>query len=139
MGEFPFAWDEENVGEQQRWFESGRRPESLDKGYIGRHWRTDHVYGPPPIGWHFVTFDLPGEHRGRRAFLHLGAVDGFATVYLNGKQVGTHDGNAPTSWDQPFHFEVTDQVKAGDNDLAVRIAPNMLLGGPFRPISIVVE
>ena len=139
IGEFPFAWDEEDMGEQQGWFEPARRPESPGKGYIGRHWRTDHVYGPLPVGWHFVTFDLPGEHVGRRVFLHFGAVDGFATVYLNGRRVGTHDGNTATSWDQPFHFEVTDRVKAGGNDLAMRIAPNMLLGGPFRPISIVVE
>ncbi|MAE63951.1 MAG: hypothetical protein CMJ18_06725 [Phycisphaeraceae bacterium] len=139
LGEFPFKWDEDDVGQAQRWDDPSRRPKDLDKSYIGRHWRTDHTFGPPPVGWHFVTFDLPDEHADRKVFLHFGAVDGLATAYLNGTQLGTHDGNAETSWNQPFHFEVTDQVRAGSNDLALRIAPEMLLGGPFRPVSIVVE
>ena len=139
MGDFPFSWDEDDVGQKQGWYEPSRRPGNLDKSYVGRHWRTDHTLGPPPIGWHFVAFDFPGEHRGRKVFLHFGAIDGLATVYLNGRQVGTHDGNTETTWNESFHFEITDQVNAGTNDLALRIAANMLLGGPYRPISIVVK
>ena len=139
IGDFPFTWDLDEVGEKQRWYDPTHRPKELEKSFIGRHWRTDHVWGPPPVGWHFVTFQLPAEHVGKQVLLHFGAIDGFATVYVNGRRVGTHDGNTAVSWIEPFHFDVTDLVRAGDNDLALRIAPNMQLGGPYRPISVVVK
>lgn len=58
---------------------------------------------------------------------------------------GTHligaviDGNSPTSWEEPFHFDISKRARAGTNDLAVRIAPAMSLDGPFRSISVVVK
>jgi hypothetical protein len=70
------------------------------------------------------------EHRGAawclRAFhlaavdghwtLHFGAVMGRAEVLLNGHSVGTHDGDFT-----PFSFDVTPYVRAGSNEVAVRI------------------
>jgi beta-galactosidase/beta-glucuronidase len=91
------------------------------------------------VGWHFVTFELPAEHVGRKVFLHFGAIDGLATIHVNGRRVGTHDGNTAAAWDEPFHFDVTGLVRTGDNDLALRVAANMQLCGPFRPISVVVK
>lgn len=138
IGEHPFIWDEADVGQAQRWHAAANRPAGLAKQYIGRHWRTRHLPGPLRTGWHFVSFQLADEHRNRQVLLHFGAVDGLADVYVNGRPVGSHDGNTETAWDQPFHFDISDQVKSGANDLAVRVAPAGGLGGPFRPISIVV-
>ena len=139
IGEFPFKSDPDGQGQKQQWYKRSHRPKALGKNQIGRHWQTDHVVGPPPPGWHFITVQLSAEHARKKVFIHFGAIDGFAAVYFNGRQIGTHDGNTPSTWDEPFHFDVTGIVKAGENDLAVLIAPNMLLGGPFRPISVVVK
>ncbi|MDP7348932.1 MAG: hypothetical protein QF735_11890, partial [Phycisphaeraceae bacterium] len=137
IGESPFAWDLDDVGVKQRWFDASQRPAELENKFIGRHWNTDHTWGPLPAGWHFVTFDVPADHAGKRVLLHFGAIDGHATVYVNGRHVGAHDGNVD-AWDEPFHFDVTNVVRSGNNDLTLRIAPCMQLGGPFRPISVIV-
>ncbi|MDZ7721462.1 MAG: glycoside hydrolase family 2 TIM barrel-domain containing protein [candidate division KSB1 bacterium] len=51
-----------------------------------------------------------------RLFLYFGAVNYHARVYLNGEKLGEHIGGFT-----PFHFEITDQVKAGKNDLILMV------------------
>ena len=49
--------------------------------------------------------------------LHFGAVDYFATVWLNGRQVGEHEGGY-----LPFELDVTDALRPdGPNELIVRV------------------
>ena len=51
---------------------------------------------------------------GKRLFLHFGAANYEAQVWLNGKKLGTHTGGFT-----PFEFEITDKIKANDNSLVV--------------------
>ncbi len=50
------------------------------------------------------------------AVLHFGAVDYQATVWLNGQKVSDHEGGY-----LPFEFDVSDMLRAGANELAVRV------------------
>ena len=59
----------------------------------------------------FVVEDLPGKER---ILLHFGAVDNFATVWVNGTKVGEHRGGYT-----PFTFDITSLVKEGENTLTV--------------------
>ncbi len=54
--------------------------------------------------------------RGERYYLYFGGANFTTTVYLNGAALGQHKGGYT-----PFDFEVTDLLKAGDNDLVVRV------------------
>ena len=51
----------------------------------------------------------------KRLFLHFGAVNYIADVYLNGEKLGSHEGGFT-----PFQFEITDKVKE-QNDVVVRV------------------
>lgn len=53
---------------------------------------------------------------GKRLFIHFGAVNYLAEVYLNGEKIGSHEGGFT-----PFQFEITGKVKAGDNSLIVKV------------------
>lgn len=53
---------------------------------------------------------------GKRAFLRFEAVNYRAYVYLNGKEVGRHEGGFT-----PFVLEVTEALRAGDNRLVVGV------------------
>ena len=53
---------------------------------------------------------------GKRLFLYFGAVNYLANVYLNGEPLGTHEGGFT-----PFHFDITDKVKDGDNFVVLRV------------------
>ncbi len=59
-------------------------------------------------------FTVPNGWKGGRVFLHFGAVDYFAKVFINSVPVGTHTGGYT-----PFRFDITDYLKDGENILAL--------------------
>lgn len=62
-------------------------------------------------------FTLPDGFNKGRVFVHFGAVDQIATVYLNGKELGTHKGGYT-----PFKFELTKAlIENGENTLVVKV------------------
>ncbi len=65
--------------------------------------------------WYRKVFDyqLPP---GARLFVHFGAANYEAHVYLNGTKLGTHEGGFT-----PFNFEITEQVRAEGNSLVVKV------------------
>lgn len=63
-------------------------------------------------GRHFDADPKPGE----REILYFGAVSYRCNVYLNGKMIGCHEGGFT-----PFEFDVTGDLKKGDNFLAVEV------------------
>jgi len=65
--------------------------------------------------WYKRSFDYAKSPK-NRLFLHFGACNYFAAVYLNGEELGEHEGGFT-----PFDFEITDRVRAKDNFLVLRI------------------
>ena len=53
---------------------------------------------------------------GKKTFAYFGAVNYEANVYLNGEKIGEHTGGFT-----PFHFDITDKVKEGNNFIIVRV------------------
>lgn len=66
----------------------------------------DFMYGL----WYQKTVTLTEENCAGRVFLHFGAVDYEATVFVNGKKAGNHRGGYVS-----FKFEITAFVKPGEN------------------------
>ena len=64
--------------------------------------------------WYRRTVDIPAEKLGGRVFLHFGAVDYEAFVYVNGTLVGSHKGGYIH-----FSFDITGFVRAGENVITV--------------------
>lgn len=52
----------------------------------------------------------------KRAFLHFGAVNYDAKIYLNGQKLGEHQGGFT-----PFSFEITNKVQEGTNYVVVKV------------------
>ena len=63
--------------------------------------------------WYARKFDVQKEAN-KRQFLYFGAVSYRCRIYLNGQEIGKHEGGFT-----PFQIEVTDQLKEKDNFLAV--------------------
>lgn len=61
---------------------------------------------------------------GKRLFLHFGAVNYLAEVYLNGEKIGSHEGGFT-----PFQFEIGSQVRDGVNTVIVKVNSNRLGNG----------
>lgn len=77
--------------------------------------------------WYNRTFRIPASWRGKDIMLNFGAVDWRATVWVNGIEVGTHEGGYA-----PFCFNITDALKKGDNELTVRVWDPTDKGGQPR-------
>lgn len=60
--------------------------------------------------WYRREFLVPPEWAGSRVFLHFGAVDYLARVYVNGQPAGTHLGGYSS-----FCFDITDFLCPGTN------------------------
>jgi hypothetical protein len=66
--------------------------------------------------WYRRTFCRPDVKGDERVLLHFGAVDWLATVYINGREVGRHQGGY-----QQFSFDITDDLGAGNSELVVSV------------------
>ncbi len=67
--------------------------------------------------WYRLDFESPEREAGQRVFLDFDGLDTFATVYLNGSEIGRH-ANMFTS----LRLDVTERLAAGQNKLAVCLA-----------------
>lgn len=66
--------------------------------------------------WFQRRFDVADVKPGQRSFLRFEAVNYRAVVYLNGKEIGRHEGGFT-----PFVFEVTEALRAQGNRLVVGV------------------
>jgi beta-glucuronidase len=66
--------------------------------------------------WLKRSFDVAPMAAGHRLFLHFGAVNYRAEVYLNGIKLGAHEGGFT-----PFNFEVSAVLRPRGNDLVVKV------------------
>ena len=65
--------------------------------------------------WYRRSFTTP-KTNGQQTLLNFEAVDYDATVWVNGKEVGSHRGGHT-----PFTFDITDALVNGENELVVRV------------------
>lgn len=122
-GDWEFSFDDDNVGLAERWFlaDSFDRqiavpfpPESVASGINDTSFHR--------LAWYRRTltdadFAQAGHSAGRRLVLHFGAVDYRARVWVDGTQVGSHEGGHT-----PFSFDVTDALGDGaEHSIVVRV------------------
>lgn len=70
--------------------------------------------------WYRRTLTIPESMKGKNILLHFDAVDWEATVYVNGKKVGSHTGGY-----DPFYFDITSALTdGGEQEIAVYIHDN---------------
>ncbi|KIA95158.1 beta-galactosidase [Pedobacter kyungheensis] len=73
--------------------------------------------GKDSLLWYKTSFTIPSNMKGKDILLHFGAVDWRATVSINGKEVGKHEGGF-----DPFSFNITPFLnKSGNQTLTVEV------------------
>ncbi len=116
-GRWDFDFDDQNKGIADDWAGGARKlakdiqvPYCFESTKSGVGDTSFH-----PWVWYRRTFSVPDAWKGQRVLLHFGAVDYHATVWVNGKRAGDHEGG-----NVPFRFDVTPFLKAGANVVTLR-------------------
>ncbi len=116
-GWWEFRFDPEDRGLADSWF----RGDTV----AGRRIRVPFPWGSPlsavpdeaEIAWYRRAIEIPAAWEGRRVFVVVGACDWRTTAWLDGVELGTHQGGY-----LPFEFELTPHVRAGaSHQLVLRV------------------
>lgn len=116
-GPWQFRFDPSDAGLGQVWQDGG---EEFDREILVPFPWGAPLSGIPDsadIGWYRRTINVPESWTGRRIFLVVGASDWMTTAWLDGVELGEHQGGYT-----PFEFELTSLIEPGqDHDLVMRV------------------
>jgi tetratricopeptide (TPR) repeat protein len=103
-----------------------------EKNEIKPNWEAEKILVPYPIEsalsgvkkellpsqnlWYRKRIQKPILKDGEKVILNFGAVDWQATVFLNGKEIGQHQGGYTA-----FSFDITNALMSGTNELVVKV------------------
>ncbi len=119
-GAWNFAFDPENAGETNGWFQPDYAdwPKTITVPYPWES-RLSGIADTNYKGtaWYQRRFTLPAEWNGKQILLHFGAVDWYAKVWVDGTLVGEHDGGYT-----PFSFVINPALQGeGEHVLTVKV------------------
>lgn len=117
-GIWQFAFDEQNMGIQEKWF--------IPEKQLNQTIRVPFCYQAEASGihcekmvdtvWYRRKVSLPDNFLGKHVLLRFIAVDYQTFVYINGLYQGMHEGGYSS-----FSFDITDALHEGENDICLRI------------------
>jgi hypothetical protein len=135
-----FKDDRDHVGVARGYFKPDHPVGDFTKIRIGSFW--DHQ-GDTVLeeGWYRLRYKCPKLPEGKRVFLHFGAVDETAWLYVDGELIAWYDTAHPgKTWNRPFLLEVTGDLKgAAEHLLAIRVGNTLGAGGIHKPVRLMVE
>ncbi len=114
-GEWDFELDNGRSGIARKMYEDGDFSMKINVPFCPQSKLSgleilDFMYGV----WYRRTINLTADRISGKTFIHFGAVDYKAYVYINGKQAGTHSGGYIS-----FKFDISDLVIEGENTIVV--------------------
>jgi beta-glucuronidase len=115
-GIWDFKTDPEEIGEQNEWFNGliESRPIAVPGSWNEQY---EDLYNYLGLAWYVRRTYVPSSWQGQRVFIRVGSANYYGTVYVNGEQVGAHEGGH-----LPFAFEITNLVKwDAENVIAISV------------------
>jgi hypothetical protein len=116
-GRWSFDFDQSNVGLKENWQNGNKN--------FNKQINVPFPWGSPlsgvsneaDIAWYQRTINVSESWNQKRTFITIGAADWETTVYLDGKELGKHQGGYT-----PFSFELTPFLKYGqDQKITIRV------------------
>jgi glycosidase len=130
QGPWSFRTDPQNVGVSAGWMQK-----EIDTGWtsitVPGAWE-DHSEATSydGVAWYRTAFVAPAADEPWS--LYFEGVDDDATVWLNGKEIGSHVGHA-----DPFVVDAGEAARPGNNQLAVRVVDHAGPGGLYRSVHLI--
>lgn len=117
-GTWDFDTDPNDTGRIDRWYQSHDYAETIIVPFTMNASASGASHLPScDIIWYSRTFTLPEDWQPGTRLLHFGACDHKTWVYVNGELAGEHTGGYAA-----FHMDVTHLLRAGENNLTLRVS-----------------
>lgn len=119
-GLWKFSLDVDDKGEDKRWFQGlpSSRPIGVPGSWNEQYEDTMFYMGS---AWYQTEFHVPPQFRGQRLALRIGAAGYYASVWLDGELLGTHEGSS-----LPFEYDITRRARPGNAHMLVLKIDNRL-------------
>lgn len=116
-GVWKFAFDDDNRGLREKWFESAALDQEIIVPFVFQSLLSGiGTNAFHDIVWYARQFNTPAAWQGQRLMLHFGAVDYRAWVWVNGTFAAYHEGGHT-----PFAVDITALARANANTVVVRV------------------
>jgi len=104
-GIWDFQIDPDNIGIQNCWFNglSRSRPIAVPGSWNEQYEDIFNYFG---LGWYLKREFIPQSWQGESVFIRVGSACYYGTVYINGQEIGSHEGGH-----LPFEFDITNLIK----------------------------
>jgi hypothetical protein len=104
-GKWDFEFDSMDIGLKKDW--NNPKAHFSKKILVPFPWGSDlsEVKDEADIAWYQRSIKVPGAWKGRKVFVTIGASDWLTTLWLDGKEIGTHQGGY-----MPFSFDLSTQI-----------------------------
>ncbi len=139
----------------QQWrFQTDPKDEGLAKGWMKTDfpdqnwpfinadgWWQDQGYpNYHGVAWYRKTIPIIMPEKKRNCFLHFGAIDGDAAIFINDRKIGEHNLLPNGSgWDSPLYFDLSEFVTDGKTTtIAVRVKKTAYKCGIFKGVKIIM-
>lgn len=125
-GAWEFAFDDTDAGMLEGWYDGRNLPQTIIVPFpyqseaSGINDKEIHE-----VVWYARSFQWESSWQDQDVLLHFGAVDYFATVWVNGREVGHNRGGHV-----PFSFDIAPFLRKGENRITVRVVDR---NDPYQP------
>ncbi|WP_394990499.1 glycoside hydrolase family 2 protein [Emticicia sp.] len=115
-GNWSFEFDKNDAGMTEKWY-SGKKTFTKTIS-VPFPWGSplSGVKDEADIAWYSRSITVKPEWKGKRVFVTIGASDWKTTVWLDGKELGSHQGGYT-----PFSFELTNLKHGTKQNLVIRV------------------
>ncbi|MBO5760511.1 MAG: DUF4838 domain-containing protein [Lentisphaeria bacterium] len=151
--EWHFALDAKNTGMKNKIYTlPPEKFEKWEKIPVGIFWEnapkgkvTEALYNKLKdyngLAWYAIRLAVPANMKGKKVFLHFGAVDEACTVFVNGKKAGAHPFINKWDWKTPFTIEITANIDYSKKyqNIFVQVEDKSGVGGIWRKVWLVTK
>lgn len=139
-----FTTDPEKKGIQQGYFTSEFEDKSWAPITTIGPWQSHGFEKYHGTAWYRKTITVPASDidptwlDGKKVLLFVGAVDGDAVFYLNGRKIAERkQSDYLDSWQIPFALDVSSSLIVGKNTLAVQVTKEKFASGLYKGVSLI--
>lgn len=130
-GKWLFKSDKDKLGVDQRWFDATADRADWTQVETPRFWE-DYPGMATYDGWGWFARTFTFQKTAGPMSIHFAGVDDDAVVWLNGIEVGSHNG-----YSDPFAVDVTGALRNGENLIVVQVDDHAGGGGIYKPITLI--